>query len=269
MAPLAKTLALAGALFAAIASTAPVQKREDGVSSTKTVVQWTTVTVTEVITEDRPTQTATQPVVSVPASSAAPIVTSQPEAKSAEVPDEPEETPEPEQPSYTVQPVWSTSAAPEPTTPTTVAPEPTKQPEPSTASAPPAVEPTQSSTTSAAPQPTGSSSGGYSGSCSEGSPCTGQVTFYDTATSMLNPSSCGVTSDGANEDVLALPVGIMQDGHCGRRVSIKYNGQVKHGKVVDKCMGCDSSSIDLSRHLFNELADESAGRLHGVEWWIE
>ncbi|KAE8351422.1 hypothetical protein BDV28DRAFT_137084 [Aspergillus coremiiformis] len=284
MAPLAKTLALAGALFSAVGSTAPAQKRQDG-ADTKTVVQWTTVTVTTTITTDRwPTPSVAQPTVS-----AAPAVTTPEAPKSAEKPNGPEESEENEgteaqQQYFTLQPMWSSSAvqpAPQPTNSAPTEPQPTNsaptepQPtvppqQPSTTNTPPAVVPTQpSTTTGAAPQPSASSPGGtYSGTCSQSSPCKGQVTFYDTAVSMSNPSSCGVTNDGATEDVLALPVGMMMDSHCGRKVTVNYNGKVWSGTVVDKCMGCDSTSIDLSRHFFQELASESVGRLHGVEWYI-
>ncbi|KAL3468263.1 hypothetical protein BJX64DRAFT_342 [Aspergillus heterothallicus] len=113
------------------------------------------------------------------------------------------------------------------------------------------------------------SSSGSGGPCSAGSPCVGQVTFYDTATSMSAPSSCGYVNDGSTENVIALPVGIMQDSDCGRTVVIKYNGKTTKGTVVDKCMGCDNQSIDLSRHFFSLLASFDAGRLHGVEWYLE
>ncbi|KAE8371914.1 hypothetical protein BDV26DRAFT_275179 [Aspergillus bertholletiae] len=260
MAPLAKTLALAGALFAAVASTAPVQKREDAVVNTRTTIEWSTVTVTTTITMDQPTPTATQHVASVPAAKPTSSAAADAEPTVQEV----------QQSSATVQPVWT--PAPEPTTSTTsatAAPEPTEQ-----------AEPSQSSTTSAVPQPTASSAASskssssssgsaYTGACSQGSPCTGQVTYYDTATSALSPSSCGDTNDGTTEDVLALPVGLMQASDCGRTVTVVYNGKTVSGKVVDKCMGCDSTSIDLSRHFFNQLASEDEGRLHNVEWYME
>ncbi|KAB8067783.1 hypothetical protein BDV29DRAFT_163014 [Aspergillus leporis] len=130
--------------------------------------------------------------------------------------------------------------------------------------------PAVSGTTSVVPQVIATSGVEYSGPCSKSSPCKGQATYYDTATSMLAPSSCGWTNNGAVEDVLALPVASMTNNDCGRTVTIKYGGILKTGRVVDKCSnGCDSTSIDLSRHLFSQLADFSEGRLFGVEWWIE
>lgn len=121
-------------------------------------------------------------------------------------------------------------------------------------------------TTSAITSSTSSSE--YSGSCDKSSPCTGQMTYYDTATSSSNPSSCGTTNDGKTELVLALPTGIMTDSDCGRTASIEYNGVTQTGKVVDKCMGCDDSSIDLSRAFFQVFASLSEVRLDGAKWYI-
>ncbi|OJJ44451.1 hypothetical protein ASPZODRAFT_135276 [Penicilliopsis zonata CBS 506.65] len=104
--------------------------------------------------------------------------------------------------------------------------------------------------------------------CSSSSTCTGDATYYDTADTSSNPSSCGTTNDGTVENVLALSQDIITDADCGKTVVITYNGVTANGTVVDKCMGCDADSIDLSRHLFEELADLDAGRLSGVEWYI-
>lgn len=52
-------------------------------------------------------------------------------------------------------------------------------------------------------------------------------------------------------------------------VIIRYGPITKTGKVVDKCMGCDSSLIDLSTRLFSGSAELLEGRLFGVEWFME
>ncbi|KAL5363668.1 hypothetical protein BJX96DRAFT_121287 [Aspergillus floccosus] len=240
MAPLAKSLALAGSLFAAFSAAAPVNKRGNVVVyETATTVVWTTVDVTTTVYGAQPTTEAPAPPPTTVVSVTHAIPTETPEPVQ---PTQPEET----QPVET-QPEPTTTAAP---TTSIVQPEPQPQP------------------TQSAPS-TGGSGSGYSGACSKGSPCTGQVTFYDTATSASAPSSCGFTNDGTSENVLALPVGIMKDSDCGRTVTIKYGGVTKTGKVVDKCMGCDNTSIDLSRHFFSELAAFAEGRLFGVEWWME
>lgn len=61
----------------------------------------------------------------------------------------------------------------------------------------------------------------------------------------------------------------MKDSDCGKAVTVKYGGETVQGTVVDKCMGCDNTSIDLSRHFFQQLASFAEGRLFGVEWYME
>ncbi|KAJ5610299.1 Allergen Asp f 7 [Penicillium lagena] len=228
MAPITKTLALAGALFAASGVAAPFEKKRDVVYDYVTDVVWTTIDVTTTI---------------YPGGQAQPTaVTSV----------------------LTVVPASSSTVSEAPVAQTTQA-----------APAPPAA-PTTSSTEASAPAPSASSSsssssGGsnYSGSCDSGSPCTGDLTYYDTSTTSTNPSACGTTNDGLTESVLALPHGIMTDGDCGKTVTISYNGVTASGTVVDKCMGCDDTSIDLSRALFEKFSDLDAGRLSGATWSIE
>jgi hypothetical protein len=254
MAPITKTLALAGALFALTGIAAPVEKRAV-VWETVTDIVWTTVDVTTTIypNQGKPTATATVVAVTTPAaavettSSAAPV---EEEAKAA------------------------------PTTSTTEAPAPVAQPtekatvQAQNAAAAPAVESSSESsssttTTAAAAVQTAQRSTDTSSSSSSGaSHIDGQATYYDTATLATNPSSCGTTNDGEAETVLALPVGVMTDADCGKKVTISYLGRTATGTVVDKCMGCDNDSIDLSRKLFGELADLSAGRISGVTWSI-
>ncbi|KAF7114371.1 hypothetical protein CNMCM5793_008323 [Aspergillus hiratsukae] len=269
MAPLFKSLALASALFAAISLAAPVDlnKRDKVVVwETVTTVVWTTVDVTTTIypTSNAPTPT---PAVAEPTTTPAPAP-EQPKPIVASEQPQPQ-VPEP-QPASTApaaqptQPVAAAVAAPAPE-------EPTSQPAPQ-----PAPEPSPQPAPQAAPQPapptansgSSSTSSGYTGSCSKESPCVGQLTYYDTATSASAPSSCGMTNDGFTENVVALPVGIMTDADCGKTVTITYNGVTATGTVVDKCMGCDPASADISRHFFGELADLGAGRLHGVSWYI-
>ncbi|KAF4217944.1 hypothetical protein CNMCM8980_000096 [Aspergillus fumigatiaffinis] len=269
MAPIFKPLALASALFAAISSAAPVDlnKREmDVVWTTVTTVVWTTVDVTTTI---YPTpQVPTPPVVeSTPTSTPSPAPEQPKPIEASTQPETPE--PQPAQSSVAAStPVAAAAAA------TTPAPE-----EPAPQPAPPAA-PSTSTTTQAAPSapPTANSgnsgstekaaSSGYSGPCSKDSPCVGQLTYYDTATSASAPSSCGLTNDGFSENVVALPVGIMTDADCGKTVTITYNGITKTATAVDKCMGCSPTDLDASRHLFGELADFGAGRISGMSWYF-
>ncbi|GIJ82415.1 hypothetical protein Asppvi_000923 [Aspergillus pseudoviridinutans] len=265
MAPIFKPLALASALLAVISSAAPVDlnKREnDVVWTTVTTVVWTTVDVTTTIYPTPQAPTSTPPVVE-----STPTPTPTPEQpkpiEAAAQPETPEAQPAPVAVST---PVVSVAAAPAPEEPTHQTAAPAAPSTSTTSQAPQSTAPAASSgnsgSTSQAP------SSGYSGSCSKDSPCVGQLTYYDTATSASAPSSCGLTNDGFAENVVALPVGMMTDADCGKTVTITYKGITKTGTVVDKCMGCKPTDVDLSRHFFGELADMDAGRVQGASWYI-
>lgn len=268
MAPISKTLALAGALFAVSGVARPVEKRAV-VWKTVTDVVWTTIDVTTTIYPNQPTATSTVAAVTTPA-----VPSSESEAPSTPT-QLPVQEKQKQEPAPTSSSTTQPAAPPAPATteePTSSAtPEPTPEPQPQPQSSVPA----EPSTTSSAPPAatttasSGGGSSGYNGACSQSSPCTGQMTFYDTATLASNPSSCGTTNDGGSEMVLALPHGIMTDNDCGKSVKITYKGITQSAKVVDKCMGCDNSSVDLSRALFLAFASLSEGRLQDAEWYIE
>lgn len=251
MAPISKSLALAGALYAACGLAAPVEKRAV-VWETVTDVVWTTVEVTTTI---YPTQHSAATATPAAATAVPTAAVSQQESEHQRPAPQPETStvapPEPQPETTTV----ALAPAPQPTERSTIVPEPT-----STSQAPAAT-----STTS----PGNTLNSGYTGPCDESSPCTGQMTFYDTATTATNPSACGTTNDGLTELVLALPHGIMSDSDCGKSVTIHYNGVTQTGKVVDKCMGCDNTSVDLSRALFESFASLAEGRLSGATWYIQ
>lgn len=256
MAPITKTLALAGAFFAVSGFAAPVEKRAV-VWETVTDIVWTTVDVTTTIYPGQAhTTTATVVPVTTTTPAAAAVTTAEISKKESEV-----QPPVPETSTQAPAP----APAPQPTEQSTVAPEPAPAPAPTSSSTSQAPVATSSSSSPSS----GSSGGGYTGSCDESSPCTGQMTYYDTATTASNPSSCGTTNDGETEFVLALPVGIMSNSDCGKSVTIEYGGVTQTGKVVDKCMGCDDSSIDLSRALFESFASLSEGRLSDATWYIQ
>ncbi|CAI7629219.1 unnamed protein product [Penicillium viridicatum] len=277
MAPITKTLALAGAFFALTGYSAPVAKRAV-VWETVTDIVWTTVDVTTTVYPQAAHAATVVPVVAnaVPTTTAAPVVqapTKEAEEAAPTTTAAPVPAPAVEAPAKQVEQAAPTTSSS--TTTAAPAPAPTVEAETSTTPAP-VVEAETSST--AAPTATRSAntettntettSSGRTGPCSEGSPCDGEITFYDTATTITNPSSCGNTNDGSVEDVLALPHGIMTDSDCGKTVTIEYNGQTATGTVVDKCMGCDNSSVDLSRHLFGQLASMGQGRVSGAKWYI-
>jgi len=57
--------------------------------------------------------------------------------------------------------------------------------------------------------------------------------------------------------------------YCGKMITIKCTstGKTTIAKVVDKCMGCTSYSIDLSNKAFGEVADFAVGRTN-ASWWF-
>jgi expansin (peptidoglycan-binding protein) len=59
-----------------------------------------------------------------------------------------------------------------------------------------------------------------------------------------------------------LLMGTQSNGnpYCGKTITVNYKGKTTTAKVVDKCMGCDIFSIDLSDKAFGELADLGIGR---------
>lgn len=280
MAPITKTLALAGTFFALTGYSAPVAKRAV-VWETVTDIVWTTVdvtttvypqaahtaTVVPVVANAVPTTTAA-PVVQAPTKEveeAAPTTTSSSTTTAAPVPTVEAPAKQVEQAAPTTSSTTTAAPAPAPTVEaeTSTTPAPIVVAETSSTAAPTATRSANTETTN-----TETTSSGRTGACSEGSPCDGEITFYDTATTSTNPSSCGTTNDGSVENVLALPHGIMTDSDCGKTVTITYNGQTATGIVVDKCMGCDNGSVDLSRHLFGQLASMDEGRVSGAKWYI-
>ena len=102
----------------------------------------------------------------------------------------------------------------------------------------------------------------------------------------FNPSqgtgACGYTSGATdNDDVVAIAVKMMgslssgstMNPFCGKmiRITNPHNGKSAVGKVTDKCEGCNGDmDVDLSPHLFDQLAAEGEGRVHGVKWsWLD
>lgn len=104
--------------------------------------------------------------------------------------------------------------------------------------------------------------------CREAAPCSGEATYYDTATSLAAPSSCGTVNDGDNENIVALSQHVMTDDLCGKTVTVTYGDIVRTGTIGDKCMGCATASIDLSRHFFEQFGNVDEGRLDGIAWYV-
>jgi hypothetical protein len=56
------------------------------------------------------------------------------------------------------------------------------------------------------------------------------------------------------------------NGLCGRKVSVNYQGKTITVSLTDRCTGCAYSSLDFSPSAFKALADPAIGRIHGLTW---
>ncbi|THH04160.1 hypothetical protein EW145_g5726 [Phellinidium pouzarii] len=154
---------------------------------------------------------------------------------------------------------------------------PPPPPPPSSQAAPPPPPPTSTHTppppsSTHAPAPSSSSSSsGNSPSYLLGQQ-TGQITFYADGL-----GACGITNSPS--DKIAAVSEILFDSYpgyngvnpnqnpvCGKSVTINYQGKSVTVKIVDRCTACAVTSLDLSTSAFDELADESIGRLFGATW---
>jgi hypothetical protein len=180
-------------------------------------------------------------------------------------------TPTPSPDTTTVQVASASTQAP---VAPVVPPSPVSVPEPTTPAAPSVVIPSavvaNTPTPSvSAPAPSGGSGGGSpTGECSEGSPCHGDITFYQAGL-----GACGITNDGSVDHIVALAhdfMGEQSNGNpfCGKTVTINHNGQTIQATVQDKCMGCVGRDLDLSNAAFDALGiAESVGRTT-ADWFF-
>ena len=74
--------------------------------------------------------------------------------------------------------------------------------------------------------------------------------------------------------MVALPHGLMGpksngNPYCGKTITITCiaTGRTTTATVVDKCMGCDGFSIDLSNAAFLDLDDLAVGRTSAT-WYF-
>ncbi|KAI0820937.1 RlpA-like double-psi beta-barrel-protein domain-containing protein-containing protein, partial [Irpex lacteus] len=95
-------------------------------------------------------------------------------------------------------------------------------------------------------------------------------TFYD-----VGLGACGHTNHDS-ELVAAVSHTIGYKGGnpnnnpvCGKHIKINYQGKSVTVKVVDRCPGCATGSLDLSPTAFSKLASKSVGRLHNVKWTFQ
>ncbi|EIN13816.1 hypothetical protein PUNSTDRAFT_95155 [Punctularia strigosozonata HHB-11173 SS5] len=101
---------------------------------------------------------------------------------------------------------------------------------------------------------------------------TGQGTFYATGL-----GACGITN--TDTDYIAAVSHLLFDtfpGYngvnpnnnpiCNKKVTATYKGKSVSVTITDRCTGCALTDLDFSPSAFDQLADESVGRLSGMTW---
>lgn len=105
-----------------------------------------------------------------------------------------------------------------------------------------------------------------SGSCHSG-----DFTWYD-----VGMGACGITN--VETDAIVAIAKDLFDKYtpggnpnantlCGRKVNL-YNkdGTSFSATVTDRCVGCATTDLDLSKSLFNTVTNNGDGRVHGMAW---
>jgi hypothetical protein len=128
-----------------------------------------------------------------------------------------------------------------------------------------------SSSKHASPSKPTSSSGGNQPPFMTGSQV-GEGTYYATGL-----TACGVTNND-NEHIAAVSHLLFDnypgyDGGdpnsnpiCGKKVTATYQGKSVQVIVTDRCTACKLTDLDFSPAAFSVIADQSVGRIFGMEW---
>ncbi|KAH7911966.1 RlpA-like double-psi beta-barrel-protein domain-containing protein-containing protein [Hygrophoropsis aurantiaca] len=168
--------------------------------------------------------------------------------------------------SSTVQ--WSSSAP--------AASSSSQNPPPSTSSAPPSTtwQAAPSTTSSAPPAQTSSANTSGEPSFMFGTQV-GQGTYYGTGL-----GACGITN--VDTDYIAAVSWMLFDTYpgytsgnpndnpvCNQKVQASYQGKSVTVTITDRCTGCAITDLDFSPSAFSQLADQSVGRIYGMDWiWV-
>ncbi|GLI73796.1 hypothetical protein PoHVEF18_002025 [Penicillium ochrochloron] len=106
-----------------------------------------------------------------------------------------------------------------------------------------------------------------------GGPYEGDLTYYNPAL-----GSCGYTN--TDSDMICAVSHILYDAAstgsnpnanplCGLKVRLRRNGESVDVKIVDRCVGCAATDLDVTEAVFKKVADLDQGRV-SVEWsWLE
>jgi expansin (peptidoglycan-binding protein) len=108
---------------------------------------------------------------------------------------------------------------------------------------------------------------------SNGGPYEGDLTYYNPAL-----GSCGYTN--SDSDMVCAVSHILFDAAstgsnpndnplCGLKLRLRRNGKSVDVRVVDRCVGCAVTDLDVTEAVFEEVAELAQGRV-SVEWaWLE
>ncbi|KAJ5682192.1 hypothetical protein N7462_005357 [Penicillium macrosclerotiorum] len=106
-----------------------------------------------------------------------------------------------------------------------------------------------------------------------GGPYEGDLTYYNPAL-----GSCGYTN--TDSDLVCAVSHILFDAAstgsnpndnplCGLKLRLRRNGESVDVKVVDRCVGCAETDLDVTEAVFERVAEIDQGRV-SVEWsWLE
>lgn len=110
---------------------------------------------------------------------------------------------------------------------------------------------------------------------------TGDLTYYSPGPGY---GACGYTNTSAQLvcalshlvfDAASISGNPNENPLCGRRLRVRRTDE-RDGKdksvdvmVVDRCVGCEATDVDLSPAAFGRLAAEERGRVGGVWGWLE
>ncbi|WEW61386.1 hypothetical protein PRK78_006876 [Emydomyces testavorans] len=105
-----------------------------------------------------------------------------------------------------------------------------------------------------------------------GGPYSGDLTYYEPAL-----GACGITSTGSQNicavsrilyDAASTGSDPNQNPLCGLKIRLKKGDRSVDVTVVDRCVGCKPTDIDVSMGVFQKLASIEQGRVN-VEWaWL-
>lgn len=108
---------------------------------------------------------------------------------------------------------------------------------------------------------------------SNGGPYKGDLTYY-------NPGlgSCGYTNTGTEMvcavshilfDAASTSSNPNDNPLCGLRLRLRRDGKSVDVKIVDRCVGCAVTDLDVSPAVFEKVATLAQGRV-SVKWtWLE